>query len=196
MPREGEPGRIAVGEGVEDDDLVGRPDRHAGSKGPDDPFEILALEQEGAVLLVVGKFAVVFEAGALRARHVEPVFEGAVEQEDRDAVHNQEPEDPAPGQGLHDFGVGKHEICVGDRRRGEEEVPGQKIAGEPFQESERPRRKHENGGNGESSARRPVSPLVPRAKLKVVHETLPPLKFRRPLPALTWTVGGKISRRS
>jgi hypothetical protein len=79
MLREREPGRVAVGEGEEDPDLVGRPDRHARPESPDDTLEVLAAEQEGAVLLVIGKFGVVLEAVSLSPRHVEPVFEGAVE---------------------------------------------------------------------------------------------------------------------
>src|ERR1700734_1421270 len=78
MLGEGEPGRITVGEGEEDCDLVGRPDRHAGSKAADDSLEILAAEQEGVILLVIGKFGVVLEAVSLTPRHIEPVFEGAV----------------------------------------------------------------------------------------------------------------------
>jgi hypothetical protein len=79
MLREGEPGRVAVGEGEEDPDLVGRPDRHASSKSPDDTLEVLAAEQEGAVLLVIGKFSVVLEPVSLTPRHIEPVLEGAIE---------------------------------------------------------------------------------------------------------------------
>src|ERR1700722_14004811 len=94
MLGEGDPRRVAVGEGEEDPDLVGRPDRHASSKSPDDTLEVLAAEQEGAVLLVIGKFGVVLEAVSLSPRHIEPGLEGAIEQEHRDAVDDEEPEDP------------------------------------------------------------------------------------------------------
>ncbi len=183
MLGEGEPGRVTVGESVEDADLISRPDRHARSESADDPLDVLALEQEGVVLLVVRIFGVVLEAVPLRPRHIEAVLEGAIEQGDRNAVDDEKPEDPAPGQGLHDLDIREHEHRIRDRRRGEDEVPREKIAGEPFQEGERARRQHKDGSNGESGARRPVSSLVPCAKLKVVHETLP-REFRRlPRPA-------------
>src|ERR1700733_11472118 len=92
MLGEGEPGRVAIGESEEHPDLVGRPDRHAGSKPPDDPLDILAAEQKGGVLLVIGKFGVVFEPVSLSSRYVERVFERAVEQENRHAVDDEEPE--------------------------------------------------------------------------------------------------------
>src|ERR1700722_19824135 len=94
MLREGEPGRITVGEGEEDPDFVGGPDRHACPESPDDALEVLPLEQEGAVLLVIGKFGVVLEPVSLSPRHVEPVFEGAVEQEHPAAVEGERPEVP------------------------------------------------------------------------------------------------------
>ena len=171
MLGEGEPGRVAIGEGVEDADLVGRPDRHASSESADDALEVLALEQKGVVLLVVGKFGVVLEPVSLSARHIEPVFEGAIEQENRHAVHNKESQNPAPGEGLHDFDVRKHEKRIGDRGRGKQQVPRQKISRQPFEKSERFRRQHEDGSDREEGARRPVASLVPFAIGEVVHET-------------------------
>ena len=136
----------------------------------------------------------VLETVSLSPRHVEPVFERAIEQENRNAVDDEEPENPAPGQRLHGFDVREHEKRIGDRGRCKEQVPGEEIAGKPFQKGDGPRRKHEDGSNGESGARRPVSSLVPGAISEVVHEKLAPFNStrRRPDPL----VEAKIERRS
>ncbi len=170
MLGEGEQGRIAVGVGDEDADLVGGPDRHAGSEPADEALVVLAAEQEGAVLPVVRELCVVFEARALRARHVEPVLERAVEQKHRDAVDHEQPEGPAPGQSLHHCDVRQHEIGIGCRGGRKEQVPRQKIVRKPFQERKRPGRKHEEGRNVEIGARRPIPALVPFAVFEVIHE--------------------------
>src|ERR1700722_6671209 len=100
-----EPGKAEKVELVED--------RHARPESPNDPLEVLAAEQEGTVLLVIGKFRLIFEPVSLSPLHIEPVLERAVEQEHRDAVHSEESKDPTPGQGLHDFHIRKHEKRIG-----------------------------------------------------------------------------------
>ena len=181
-----DPWHIAIGENPKDADLIGRPNRNAKSKAPDQTVQRLLFEQKDIAFGVIGEFGIVFEMGALTALDEQAQLKDPVEHKDRGHVQGQYPQNPAPSEMLHRGKIGHQIMPKHHGRDHEQHVPRQKIAWQPFQNLDRVGRKGEERRDLQRSLWGPIAALVARAVLKVVHLRLLPIQRNDSLGFCVW----------